>query len=254
MPTPRPIVTPAARKVHLDTMEAVLIAEGRTLQDIHKAVAPLRSQPIRSANDANIAARKTANAIESTLEQTSARTRSIALTAIRAEFAVARKEAVAAGVDPMSMPPGLPGSKTNRDKQRSRDAAHQVHIDMIKRATKALESVENPSVADIMPDYAIDSLAATETVTAFHDERAQVERIVVERYEGTNWLPAMLKLWDATLDVATCRRCRALDDSFRPWGFDFAGGALTPLHNRCRCATVLIFSPLYLGRRKAAAA
>lgn len=251
---PEPVVTKDARKAHLATMEALLIAEGQTLRDVRRAVAPMRERRIVTTDDAIAVARAASGAVEDTLSQTAVRTRSISLTTMRGEFAVARNEAIKAGVVPMALPPGLPKAKTNRDAENAQKEAQQIHVDMVKRAKSILGDADRASRAtgaDLLPDYALDSLAASHTAQTFHGERRRVEREVKERYAGTRWLPAMLKQWDATLDVRTCKLCRALDGKWRPWGFDFPGGANVPRHARCRCMTVYVFSPLFLGRREA---
>lgn len=48
------------------------------------------------------------------------------------------------------------------------------------------------------------------------------------------------KRWDASLDVAVCERCAAMDRQVVPWDRSFAGPAGTsidapPLHPNCRC-------------------
>jgi hypothetical protein len=90
------------------------------------------------------------------------------------------------------------------------------------------------------------------TADAWADER---ERVLdaAEREETTyDFLPAVGRLWDARLDA--CKDCRGLDGTMRPIGFDFPGAAVPGRkHWRCRCAGVLVFAPVYLGRSKRAA-
>ena len=101
-------------------------------------------------------------------------------------------------------------------------------------------------------DRALESIATNEVASAFSDERRRLERVAKREYDGMNWFPALLKMYDATLDRRTCPRCAKLDGKIRPWGVDFAGHAEPPLHTRCRCVIVYVASPLFMGRSEAA--
>jgi hypothetical protein len=98
------------------------------------------------------------------------------------------------------------------------------------------------------------------TADAWADQRERVldaaERVLdaAEREETAyDFLPAVGRLWDARLDA--CRDCRTLDGTLRPIGLDFPGGAVAGRkHWQCRCQSVLIFAPIYSGRRRRDAA
>lgn len=244
-------VTSEARRAHLKTLSAVLIAEGETLRDLMKATSKARATPVRNADDARAVARSASNAIGDTLLETNARSRSAGLATLRDEYTIARRQAVGAGVDPFSMPPQIPASRAHDDEAKAREVAQQAHADMLRQATKILANAErakNAYGSDILPKYALESIAATETVNRFHDERRRAAKQVAERYKGSNWLPAMLMMHDATLDVRTCSVCYGLNGKIRPLGLDF--GKQLPIHRRCRCARVLIFVLAFLGRKE----
>lgn len=245
-------VTREARAVHLKTLSAVLIAEGETLRDLMKATSRARAMPVRNADDARTVARSASNAIGVTLLETNARSRSVGLATLRDEYTIARRQAVGAGVDPFSMPPQIPAARVHDDEAKAREVARQAHADMLRQAAKILsnsERAKNANGSDILPKYALESIAATETVDRFHDERRRAAKQVAERYQGANWLPAMLMMHDATLDVRTCSVCRGLEGKIRPLGLDF--GKPLPIHRRCRCVRVLIFVFAFLGRKEA---
>lgn len=176
---------------------------------------------------------------------------------LRGEYGVARAEAVAWGFDALALPLSIDAGQGHGDSPAAALAAKEVADLYQKRATTALERADGRSVTarSALPAYAIEEKAATQTAEAFSDERARAEQRMATRYAGSDWLPALVKLWDATIDRKTCATCREMDGQFRAFGFDFTGGRKPALvHRKCRCVQVLIFSPIYLGRREKDAA
>ncbi len=138
------------------------------------------------------------------------------------------------------------------DRLAAERASREYSDALIREAMKVLDDADSATAGQLVgaTDAALESIATNEVATAFSDERRRIERATKKQYDGTNWFPAMLKIWDATLDRATCNRCRDLDGKARPWGIDFAGGLTTPAHRKCRCIECYVFSPLYLGRKE----
>jgi hypothetical protein len=97
-------------------------------------------------------------------------------------------------------------------------------------------------------DRTLEGISVDQAGIAFNDERRRLERAAKREHGDTQWFPLLFKMWDATLDRRTCPRCSGLDNKKRPWGVDFAGHLETPAHKRCRCVTVYVGSPLYMGR------
>jgi len=135
------------------------------------------------------------------------------------------------------------------------ERASRTYSDAILREAQGIIEASKRAQASSLvsaTDRALDEIARNEVASAFSDERRRLERAAKREYDGTNWFPAMLKMYDATLDRRTCPRCAKLDGKLRPWGIDFAGHAEPPLHARCRCVVVYIASPLFMGRSEAA--
>lgn len=122
-----------------------------------------------------------------------------------------------------------------REAQRIIDAADRAQASVLVSAT----------------DRALDEIARNEVASAFSDERRRLERAAKREYDGTNWFPLMVKMWDATMDH-TCPRCVRLNGKIRPWGIDFPGGLEPQVHKRCQCVIIFVASPLFMGRSEAA--
>ncbi len=82
----------------------------------------------------------------------------------------------------------------------------------------------------------LDSIAATESATAFNNEtKRQAEK-------HARVYPFLLLYWDATLDQRACPRCVSFDGQVKHWGFAFK---VTPaVHPQCRCRLGTLFLPL----------
>lgn len=96
-------------------------------------------------------------------------------------------------------------------------------------------------------------IAITQTSSAFSSARATYTNDYAKAHAAAHILaPLPLKVWDATLDRRTCRRCEALHGTRRPWGLPFKGKAEPgQVHPRCRCVMGIEFLPVIpvgLGR------
>jgi hypothetical protein len=234
-------------------MAALLAAERSALGGIARASLTVASGFLRSVGDAVATAHRIEMALTPEMATARRRGRSASMASMGKEYDVARAEAVAFGFDPFSMPLALEPGDGSGDSAMASLAAKEIASLYEKRATAALDKADGRSVSarSALPVYAIEEKAATQTAEAFADERVRAEKRLVNRYAGTNWLPALVKLWDATIDKRTCATCREMDNQARVLGFDFSGGRVPALvHRKCRCLQTLIFSPIYLGRRE----
>jgi hypothetical protein len=246
-----PSISDAARRAHVASMAALLTAERQALGGIARAALGAATGFLRGPGDAVATAHRLEMALVPELDRARRRGRVASLDGMQGEYAVARGEAARYGIDPFTMPLSLGRDGDPMDIGTASLAAKEVSALYEKRATTALDRSEGRSVSarSALPVYAIEEKAATQTAEAFADERVRVEKKVARQYAGTNWLPALVKLWDATIDKRTCPTCREMDGQFRVFGFDFSGGRVPAVvHRKCRCIQVLVFSPIYLGR------
>jgi hypothetical protein len=135
------------------------------------------------------------------------------------------------------------------------ERASREYSDALLREAQTIIAASDKAQASSLvsaTDRALESIAVNEVASAFSDERRRLERAAKREYDGENWFPALLKMWDATLDRRTCPRCERLHGKMRPWGGDFAGHAEPPVHKQCRCLIVYVASPLFMGRSEAA--
>ncbi len=238
-------------------MRTLLEAERGALGEIARSAIEATRGFMRSLGDVAAAAYRLETSLTGSLENARRRGRSVSLQAMQGEYDVARGEAIRAGVNPFSMPLKLPMGNTPNDFAVSSRAAKELVDAFAKKAARSIEGADGRSVSgrSALPVYAIEEKATTQTAESFAEERVQVERRVVHQNTGANWLPLLVKMWDATLDKKTCPLCRDMNEQFRPFGMSFSGGRVPAVvHRRCRCIQVLIFSPIYLGREEREAA
>lgn len=233
-------------------MAALLAAEREALGGIARAALGSATGFLRSIGDVVASAHRLEMALTPEMSEARRGGRAASMRGLSGEYSVARSEAAAWGFDPLSMPLALEAGDGHGDLAAGSLAAKEIATLYEKRATMAIERADGRSVSarSALPIYAIEEKAATQTAEAFADERVHVEKRLVSRYSGTNWLPALVKFWDATIDRRTCPTCREMDGQFRVVGLDFSGGRKPAfVHRKCRCVQVLVFSPIYLGRR-----
>lgn len=124
---------------------------------------------------------------------------------------------------------------------------------LLREAQRIIDASDRAQASALVSatDRALDEIARNEVASAFSDERRRLERAAKREYDGTDWFPLMVKMWDATMDH-TCPRCARLDGKIRPWGINFPGSLEPQVHKRCQCVIIFVASPLFLGRSEAA--
>lgn len=80
-------------------------------------------------------------------------------------------------------------------------------------------------------------IAATETASAFNDER----RRAFDDLAKSSLAPELFRVWSAVLDRKTCSHCFGKDGQVR--ALDEAFGATPPVHPNCRCIIELVRVP-----------
>lgn len=164
-----------------------------------------------------------------------------------AELLAVRDEAVRYGVSS----PALSLSQIPKDEDADREAVDLWSSALAKTFLNRAEA-EGIRPAATASRRRLELSAQAVTADAWADERERVLGAARRGETTYDFLPAVGRLWDARLDA--CRDCRALDLTMRPIGLDFPGGAVPGRkHWNCRCANVLVFAPIYLGRRRRAA-
>lgn len=247
----------ALRRAHVDSMRFLLEAERLALGEVARAALPAVTGFLRSLGDASTASHRLEIALVEPLRRARQRGRSASLDGIAGEWSLIRGELVKAGMDPFALPLVLRGSISPHDNAPAVVAAKEIASLYLVKATRSIEKAEGASVSgrSVLPVYAIEEAAATQTAVPFGDERVQVEQRLVAEERGAEWLPLVGKMWDATLDRKTCATCRGLEGQIQLLGLSFDGGLVpASAHRRCRCVQVLIFAPIYLGREDKEAA
>jgi hypothetical protein len=125
----------------------------------------------------------------------------------------------------------------------------------VMRAYSRDESTQEAiSLASRLQDYRLARIARTEASRAFNQSRKESLKWISERHDDRNWIAAIFKRWDATLDSRVCAICRDLDGTYVPAGFDFPdGNEPGDVHVNCRCIQTLIYLPVPLSESKAQA-
>jgi hypothetical protein len=91
--------------------------------------------------------------------------------------------------------------------------------------------------------YRVDTIAATETSTAFETEHQRQAAHLQRASRETQWLAAVVKVWDSTLDTRLCSVCSSSTGEVRPLGIDFSSGTPGHAHPRCRCRSAIFVLP-----------
>ncbi len=98
--------------------------------------------------------------------------------------------------------------------------------------------------ASASQDYRLVRTAATEVPQAFGVETDNGVGWIAEQYKGRDWLPFLVKRWDATLD-RSCERCRTLHGSYVPVGMQFSQGDIPgSVHAHCHCVPTIVLLPM----------
>ncbi len=98
--------------------------------------------------------------------------------------------------------------------------------------------------ASASQDYRLVRTAATEVPQAFGVETDNGAGWIAEQYKDREWLPLLVKRWDATLDKS-CDRCRTLHGSYVPVGMQFSRGDIPgSVHAHCHCVPTIVILPM----------
>lgn len=101
---------------------------------------------------------------------------------------------------------------------------------------------EDPSRAPVAAARAragsLERAAATETSSAFNDERRRIYGDLAK----SSLAPELFKVWSAVLDRRTCAFCFGKDGQVRALHESF-GGETPPVHPYCRCVVELVRVP-----------
>jgi hypothetical protein len=87
-------------------------------------------------------------------------------------------------------------------------------------------------------DARLERTAATETASAFNDER---RRIIVQGFDDDDRAASFVKVWSALLDRGTCRECFGKDGEVKK--LDEGFGVTPPVHPHCRCIIEIVHVP-----------
>lgn len=108
-------------------------------------------------------------------------------------------------------------------------------------ATALVLADEDPSRAPVAAARArapsLERIAATETASAFNDERRRVYGDLAK----LSLAPEYFKIWSAVLDRRTCAFCFGKDGQVRALHESF--GETPPVHPNCRCTLELVRVP-----------
>lgn len=239
-----PAIPLDSRRAQLASAQALLTAEAKALM---AARASLRRTRPRATPTATV--RDAIDVVRPVLVQARAFSRQEGAKALDGELRPVRKQMAKAGAGPLSLAKTAPPVAQDI---ADVDAAVSRYQDSL---LSAADRLEDPDLRALLSkaDRTLDTEVTSLVAAGFNDERERILRQTAREYEGSEWLPAVLKLWDPTLDRRTCPACKAMEDNLVPIGRDFRR-KLVPgkVHQRCRCLSVIVFAPIYLGRKKAA--
>lgn len=233
-------------------MAALLAAERAALAEVARAAIQAVDGFVRDLGGVQARAFRLETSLVDPIARARHRGRSAALLSMGAEWEVIRRALIDAGANPFEVPLMLPRGRDPQDLGPAIVAAKQVADLYATKAAKAVTAADGRSVSgkSLLPVHAIEEAPATQTATAFAEQRRETEETLARTQRGTTWLPLVAKMWDATLDVRTCAVCRDMEGQIRLLGLSFEGGRLpASVHRRCRCIQVLILAPIYLGRK-----
>jgi hypothetical protein len=207
---------------------ALLRAERRTRHELGLAVNDVLARVHRADDDERVAlaeVRRTVPRLALALERAIHRARTLARVDGRASLPFHARS------------PHPLDARSAHDAARAHTAATSYAAAWGAQATVRILSEERevrPLAPAPSPDPRLDRIAATETASAFNDERRRLVR--------DEPLPlGTFRVWSAVLDRATCVFCFQKDGETRGAGETF--GASPPVHPNCRCTIEVIFVP-----------
>lgn len=181
------------------------------------------------------------------LEQLLERDLGLVRTASRREAAKSfQVEALAAGLPSLTLRLRDDGAldRSRASSAAKAFAARWLALGVAHLGQDGAQPLRAPSVAQEGSQARLEVTARTEPAQAFGDERDGLSDDYAEESRRRG-LVIPLKVWDATLDRKTCRVCRELDGTIRPFGVDFPGGEVpgSP-HPGCRCIEGILVLPV----------
>lgn len=121
---------------------------------------------------------------------------------------------------------------------------------LVERISPTVMGSKDPGGALLQEQDQIDRIITTEWWAAYNAQRTDVERALVSFGDSAtyklrdpqarlssnakDWIPAILKRWNATLDKRTCPTCAGIDGEILLLG-QFFDKSNPPVHPRCRC-------------------
>jgi len=137
--------------------------------------------------------------------------------------------------------PGLLSGRDEHDAASAHAASSSWSAGWSTTATALVMSDGEPAHAPIAAAQArtprLDVIAATETASAFNDER----RRAFDDLGHSSLAPELYKVWSAVLDRKTCAFCVGKDGQVR--GLHESFGVTPPVHPNCRCIVELVRVP-----------
>lgn len=222
------------------SLRALVRAERRTLGMMQSAIAPFvdrasvaitHNAPSDQTRVALATIRRAAPKVQRALEG--------ALTEARAGARGAARKSLEHAVAVMAPTP-LSG-RDEHDAAAAHAAASSWSAAWATAATALVLAEEDagrtPLVAVRARVGSLERIAATETASAFNDERRRAYHDLAK----SSIAPELVKVWCALLDRKTCAFCFGKDGQIKGVGESF--GATPPVHPNCRCILELLRVP-----------
>lgn len=216
------------------TMRALVKAERATLHALRSAVAPVVARAALAVAQEHVdraqamaVVRRAAPAVRDAVDHALVR---------------ARRQARGRGRESLALSSQLAPGSDEQDAAASHNTAGSYAAAWGAAAMAAIlasdESGEGSlanGFAHAPLDYRLRRIAATETASAFNDERARSMREAHEPEAG------VFKVWSAVLDRRTCGVC--FDKDGRTIELHASFGEMPPIHVCCRCAIEFVHVP-----------
>jgi hypothetical protein len=216
------VTPPAVAKAHKDTAQTLLHVERVGLAVLKGAVAQV------GPGDPIVTARRSHDVVAATVLDIRRAARAQGAIRFAAEVAAAGMSLPIPNLDP----------PTDADRLAAERAARGYSDAILKQAQEWMTEHDAAQADPVLQAEAakLETIAATETSSAFSDERTRVEKFLAEENKETSWWPFLVKVWDATLDKRTCPVCRKMHHEKRGWGTDWPSGKEPgKVHPNCRC-------------------
>lgn len=225
------------KRAHIASAAALLDVEAKAVAAVQSAVERHPRGPV------GIVARQSADAARPLLAKARRAARAVGAKTLEREIDALGPQLTAYGLGSASL-----AKASVADDSAFIDAAvARYHDRLIEKAVSGDDNAAMIAAGDSVLREDTTRLVAS----GFSSERDRLLKRTAEEYEGAEWLPAILRMWDSTLDRRTCPRCHVMEGQLRPIGLDFSNGSMPgDVHLWCRCLSVVIFSPIYLGRKK----